>query len=412
MAGIIGGQAGYATVSPTRNYVGEALVNVQDGLFRQNAQRVADERTKSDAERQAINDRRKNFEDAQEFAKSNPFIATETGLDASNRQSYMNAKSIASEARANFMATGDQKYNAIYQNAISSVEHLSEIPKKLNALKEDWVKNVANYNPQSLLKKGELIDKLGNGDIVQTNDANGNPRYSIFNRDAEGNLEKVAYKEISGQQLLALLEPVKSFNVTGDKGLIDQFQKRIGKAIPKEEIKGGQIVKSLYTPGSEEVAKTMAQAATQNKAAVYSALQELGLDPEKDSNYTDANVLKEVANHYETLLNKNAPNIETSRLPNYEEQKIAISKEAKAETARHQKVMEGKEKAGSTTVVEEQATHKVTGKPLFDGNGNPVMTKRVSVTTPNKSGNTQRAPTKAELKAKADALRAKYAPKK
>jgi len=317
MAGIIGGEAGYASVGPTRNYIGEAMSNVQDNMFRQNAQRIADDRTKIEAERTAIEDRRRDFEDAQQFAKQNPFIATGTGLDASNRQSYMNAKGIAAEARANFMATGDQKYNAIYENAIASVNHLSEMPNKLNTLKEDWVKNVADYNPQSLQLKAELIDKLGNGDIVQTNDANGNPRYSIFDRDENGDLAKVSHKEISGQQLLALMTPVKSFNVTGEKGFVDQFQKSIGKQVTKKEVVGNVEKEITYTPGSEEVAKTMAQAATKNKGAVYSALQELGLDPENDSNYSDPIVLGKVSDFYENLLNKNAPKVESEK-PNLE----------------------------------------------------------------------------------------------
>ena len=231
MGGVIGGQAGYATVAPQQDYIGNAMSNVQNDLFRYSAQKIANDRTKIEAERTAIEDRRRDFEDAQQFAKQNPFIATGTGLDASNRQSYMNAKAVAAEARANFMATGDQKYNAIYENAVSSVAHISEMPNKLNALKESWAKNIDAYNPESLQKKAEFIDKLGNGEIVQTNDANGNARYSIFDRDENGDLAKVAYKEISGQQLLALMEPVKSFNVTGEKGFVDQFQKSIGKQI-------------------------------------------------------------------------------------------------------------------------------------------------------------------------------------
>ena len=61
----------------------------------------------------------------------------------------------------------------------------------------------------------------------------------------------------------------------------------------------------------------MAKSATKNKAAVYSALQELGLDPENEANYADEKVLEKVANHYENLLNKNAPKVESEK-PNLE----------------------------------------------------------------------------------------------
>jgi hypothetical protein len=339
MAGVIGSSSGgYASVGPTRNYIGEAMSNVQDGMFRQNAQRIADERNKTEAERTATEDRRRDFADAQEFAKQNPFIATGTGLDASNRQSYMNAKTIAAEARDNFMKTGDQKYNAIYENAVASVNGLSEMPNKLNALKEDWVKNVANYNSQSLLKKGELLDKLGNGEIVQTNDANGNPRYSIFDRDENGNLAKISHKEISGQQLLSLLEPVKSFNVTGEKGLIDQFQKSLPDKTKKVEIvktKNGEVERTTEgREGYENLAAVKSKELTINRSAVYAALQSLGLDPENEKNYTNPDVLKEVETSYYDLLVKNTkPSV--SEVPYLEREKFDHAKSQDAQAQRN-----------------------------------------------------------------------------
>jgi hypothetical protein len=56
-------------------------------------------------------------------------------------------------------------------------------------------------------------------------------------------------------------------------------------------------------PGSEELAKTMAIAATKNHSAVYSALEELGMDPENEDNYK-GDALVQVQSLYENLLNK------------------------------------------------------------------------------------------------------------
>jgi hypothetical protein len=52
--------------------------------------------------------------------------------------------------------------------------------------------------------------------------------------------------------------------------LIDQF-KSIGKAVTIENVVDGKETKT--TSGSEELAKTMAIAATKNHSAVYSALE-------------------------------------------------------------------------------------------------------------------------------------------
>jgi hypothetical protein len=65
--------------------------------------------------------------------------------------------------------------------------------------------------------------------------------------------------------------------------LIDQFQKKALKAVTIENVVDGKETKT--TPGSEELAKTMAIAATKNHSAVYSALEELGMDPENEDNY-------------------------------------------------------------------------------------------------------------------------------
>jgi hypothetical protein len=53
----------------------------------------------------------------------------------------------------------------------------------------------------------------------------------------------------------------------------------------------------------------MAIAATKNHSAVYSALEELGMDPENEDNYKGA--LVQVQSLYENLMNK-APKTESS----------------------------------------------------------------------------------------------------
>jgi hypothetical protein len=86
-----------------------------------------------------------------------------------------------------------------------------------------------------------------------------------------------------------------------EKKLIDQ-PKSIGKAVTIENVVDGKETKTTF-PGSEELAKTMAIAATKNHSAVYSALEELGMDPENEDNYK-GDALVQVQSLYENLLNK------------------------------------------------------------------------------------------------------------
>ena len=412
MAGVIGGPGGYATVGPTRNYLGEAMSNVQDSMYRQNAQRIADERTRIADEQNLQEQRKRDFNDSMEFSSKYPFIATGTSIDGANRQAIDNAQKSYLEAQDNYRKTGDKKYLAVAENAKSSINNLNEMPKALALKMEDWKKNEAGYSPSSMSKKKAILDKMAKGDLMQENDENGRAVYTLVDRDENGNVSKILYSKLNSKQITDLLTVEPKFDISGEKGLIDQFQKSLGDKTTKVDIvktKNGEVKRTTVgREGYENLAAVKSKELTTDHSAVYAALEALGLDPENKDYYTDEKTLKDVEASYYDLLVKNAkPTI--SEEPYLERDKFNADQEQRKITNAQSDRTFNKEKAGSTTVVEEQATHKVTGKHLFDANGNPVMIKRVSVTTPTYSG---KAETTAKSKPKYTEGQVKFLMKK
>lgn len=359
MAGVIGGSAGYATVNPTQgNPIGDALANVENSAFRYRAEKTEQDQIKAQAARQLQEDRRRDMEDAYKFSKDNPFIATGTGLDAVNRQSYINAKDTAAKAYAEYLKTGDRKQQAIYENAVASVNNISEFPKQINALKEDWVKNAGNYNAESLKRKAALLDQIASGQIVQTNDANGNPKYTVFDRDENGNINKLAHKDLNSDQLLKLLTPEKGFNIDGKDGFIDLFNKNIGKERKVIEGTGLNAVEKTYNPGAEDLAKIMANDAVNDRSKMYETLQRMGMDPEDNKNYTDDTVKKAAATYLEKMLMVTAPTT-VSKKPDtsIEQLNLAYRKEANDE---RQRTLENNRNAAKDAKEAEETQDKTT----------------------------------------------------
>jgi len=417
MAGVIGGPGGYATVGPTRNYLGEAMSNVQDSMYRQNAQRIADERTRIADEQNLQEQRRRDFNDSMEFSSKYPFIATGTSIDGANRQAIDNAQKSYLEAQDNYRKTGDKKYLAVAENAKSSINNLNEMPKALALKMEDWKKNEAGYSPSSMSKKKAILDKMAKGDLMQENDENGRAVYTLVDRDENGNVSKILYSKLNSKQITDLLTVEPKFDISGEKGLIEQYQKNVGKATVTPKIVGNKEITTTTYPGAEKVATAKAQELIQNHSAVYSAIEqmpELKIDPDDESNYKNPEVLAKVADYYKGLLMETTPTT-TSEKPYLDQAKFDEQKKQNRIDNSNSDRTFNKEKAGSTTKTTEVLRDKY-GEIILDKNNKPIEVTKVSVTTPTYSGKAEttakKQPTKAELKAKADALRKKYAPKK
>lgn len=324
MATPIGGSAGYLTVDPTRNYIGEAAKGVEDTVARFRAEKLQRERQAIEDERYNQELRRRDFNDAAEFNEKYKYISTGTGLDASNRQSVENAKNAYAEAQDKYQKTGDKKWLAVASNAMNSVNNVNEMPKALNLKLEELQKNEDSYTPSSFNKVKDILAKMTNGNIMQSNDANGNARYTLIDKDDDGNVTKVIYKDLNKKQLMDLLTPVDKFNVSGEKGFIDQFQKSVGKEREVKSIVGNKEVTTKYTPGADEVAKAMAKSAVEDKTAMYYALEQLGLDPEKASNYTDEKIKEQAMAVLENVLKSTTPK-DTSEKADYKKANYELS---------------------------------------------------------------------------------------
>src|SRR6188768_4284666 len=183
MAAPKGGASGYLTVDPTRNYVGEAVGDVNDTVTRFRAEKLQRERQRIEDDRYEQEQRRRDFNDAADFNEKYKYISTGTGLDSSNRQSVENAKNAYANAQDMYQKTGDKKFLAIAGNAMNSIGNINEMPKALNLLTESWIKNEDSYNPSSLNSKKKIMEKMVAGNIMQSNDANGNARYTIIDKD-------------------------------------------------------------------------------------------------------------------------------------------------------------------------------------------------------------------------------------
>lgn len=328
MAGVIGGPGGYATVGPTRNYLGEAMSNVQDSMYRQNAQRIADERTRIADEQNLQEQRRRDFNDSMEFSSKYPFIATGTSIDGANRQAIDNAQKSYLEAQDNYRKTGDKKYLAVAENAKSSINNLNEMPKALALKMEDWKKNEAGYSPSSMSKKKAILDKMAKGDLMQENDENGRAVYTLVDRDENGNVSKILYSKLNSKQITDLLTVEPKFDISGEKGLIEQYQKNVGKATVTPKIVGNKEITTTTYPGAEKVATAKAQELIQNHSAVYSAIEqmpELKIDPDDESNYKNPEVLAKVADFYKGLLMETTPTT-TSEKPYLDQMKFDYEK--------------------------------------------------------------------------------------
>jgi hypothetical protein len=381
-----GGASGYLTVNPTQDYVGQAMRGVENGIAQVRAEKYQKERDKLAADQNEQQQRRSDFKDSQEFSAKYPFIATgNTNLDSKNKQDLETGKMAYSEAMDGYYKTGDKSYMAKADSILGSINEATEMPKALALTIESWIKNEADLNPSSLSNKKGFIEKMKT-DLVRDYDATGRSVYSMANRDADGNVTGMKFQNITGEQLKKYLNVEPKYNVTGDKGLIDQFQKSIGKPVTTENVVNGVETKTTYTPGSEEVSKTMAIEATKNHSAVYSALEQLGLDPENEANYSNADILGQVQNHYETLLNKNAPKTEGSK-PNYDERdykvkvaQLGVSQQnATTSSNNSANTIANSNKNSETTTTSPALT--ITGKPILDKNGKPVMITKKSVTT-------------------------------
>jgi hypothetical protein len=364
--------AGYLTVNPTQNYLGQALSNVENSMIRMRAERSEEARLKRAEGVAEQETRRRDMKDSEEFNSKYPYISTGTGLDASNRQSVENAKTAYLDATNNYAKTGDKKYLAIRDNSMNSINQINEMPTALNKLTEGFVTNEAAYNPSSLKAKRELIANMSDGNIMQEIDAYGNPKFTMVQKDENGNVTKVLHQGLNKTQMMALLTPEKAFNLDGKDGLKERFAKNIGREIVTKKLVGDKEIVTVSSPGAEEQSKTMADSAVNDRSTMYDMLVRLGQDPENKENYDKYKGA--AAAELQKLLMATAPTT-VSESEDYKKREFELGVIKEANDQRQNSISNG---IAQTKIAD--AKNDVTVTDGFDPYGQPIRTIRTTMT--------------------------------
>jgi len=427
--GALGGSAGYLTVNPTENYVGQAIQNAGDSFARVRAEKYQKEKDKMAAEQNLREQRRQDFKDSEEFSAKYPYAY----LGDNDKQFVMNLKKTYTEARRDVVNTGSEKSQALADKALSNLTRLNESKKAMSIKADEMLANEKNYNPTSFNKVKGLVGRL-NKDLVADIDENGNFVHNLVKRDpSNGTIIGIEKKNISDGELKQMFEIEPNFDVTGEKGMNAQFIKSLKTPTPNSKMEGNNKVTTTSYPEAPALAETFATEATQNHSGVYYALekikqdangQPISLDPEDKANYSNPEVLKLVHDYYKNNLLELAPSGRDVD-PNFEAANHALSlrkeandeKQRKADNAFKQQEFSQKElEKGFVTVGQTKVIFTAQGKAAQKKFYGDPKNKGVVMTSadypPGENYYVERTSKKVNPKANAQKGNAKPAPKK
>jgi len=334
----IGGSAGYLTINPTEDYMGQAAQRASDSFERIRAEKYQKERDKMADDQKLREQRRRDFKDAEEFSAKYPFVAMgNKSIDSKKRQDLETGKKRYNDALDRYEATGDKKELAMANSILETIKEIPEMGKSLSLTAEGWLKNEADLNPSSLAKAKKILEVIQT-DMTLDYDENGRSVYSIPKRDDAGNITGYLHKNISGEQLKELLAVEPKFDVTGEKGMYAQFRKVLDKPNVVIEPKGNYKVTTTSYPEAESTAETMANEAVNNHSAMYWAMEQIKedekgnpiqLDPEDKSNYSNPKV-KEIVYDFvkKDLMKKAQTTVSKERDFGEANHNLALQKEA------------------------------------------------------------------------------------
>lgn len=255
MAGIIGGAGGYATVGPTRNYIGEAMSNVQESMYRQNAQRMANEKALQEQQQAVKEAQDKKDKEAIDYAEKHKL--TKTGVRSIDTKNYefalkmqqLNVEGVDELSRARTIEEKTAAMSKI-QKAISGFDSVNKFNNDYNANKEDILKNQDKYDPNYLVDMAEYGKKFDNGQWEYSIDDDYNVRFNTHDIDPDtGKVSAVTAQNLSGDEMAAKFKGLPKSNYAGEGdgvSFLDNFSKRIKEK--KEETKvNGKIITDYPT---------------------------------------------------------------------------------------------------------------------------------------------------------------------
>ena len=255
MAGVIGGPGGYATVGPTRNYIGEAMSNVQDNMYRQNAQRMANEKALQEQQQAVKEAQDKKDKEAIDYAEKHKL--TKTGIKSVDSKNYeialklqqLNVEGVNELSQAK---TIEEKTAAMakIQKASIGFDTINKFNNDYAAVKEDLLKNGKNYDPNFLVDIADEGKKFDNGQYEYSLDDDYNVRFNTHDIDpATGKVSAVTGQNLSGDEMVSKFKGLPKSNYAGEGdgvSFLDNFSKRIKEK--KEETKvNGKIITDYPT---------------------------------------------------------------------------------------------------------------------------------------------------------------------
>lgn len=346
---VIGGNAGYATVEgPQRNYIGEAMANVENSGFKYREEQNALNEQKKREERELRQERDDELKDALAFDQK--YRVSDTGIQSVDTKIHdvsLKLKQLYAQANQDYRsAKSNAEKTAAYQkmsNAMGGLSTMKQFPDAYNASTEQLTKGLSEgiYSEASSKRKAAELDKFANGQYIVDVDDRGNILFSTFDMDENGQVSKVKSKDLTAQQMLQNFNPTKAFNIDGTgpgtkKGdsLIKIYNDNIGKERKVIEGTGLNAKEKTYNPGAEELAKTMALEAVQDKDKLYELFDRIGIDPENPKNYNNPKNIEDAVKYLEGKLIASAPTT-ISEKPNTSVEQLKVSQANAAETRRN-----------------------------------------------------------------------------
>jgi hypothetical protein len=194
------------TVNPTQDYIGQALNNAQNTIFRYKAEQSEKEQAQAQALRQKQEDRRRDITDDENYAGKHRGISTGIGgFKDYEEDAYQIGFEKYKEAKRLYIA-GDQSQASVMSKITSGLDGLKNQQAAVNSIKEDAIKNSDNYDPASLKEVSDFIERLDKGKGMSFDD-DGNPLYTTFDRDLNGKISDVDKVPRTFQQLLKEITP-------------------------------------------------------------------------------------------------------------------------------------------------------------------------------------------------------------
>lgn len=326
MARVIGSEAGgYATVTPTENYVGQAIQNTEANAFKyreekreQEAKKAALAKAKQDAfDKQAQ-------QDLEDNEKLNAVRAKDSGISgidsaivngmSAERQKYIDATN-------NYKKTGDKKYLIERSAAMNNLHTITNIPESYKKAVDNIHQGILNGTIDRSEEKRitALGDKIEKGFVVPKLE-NGIMSFDVFERDPQtGKLSSVAINNMKGEDLINDLTPHKKFDYNKH---IKEMQGLAGNTITT--VKNG--IETTGFPNADKYAKSKANQLFANANLLDDVAQLYGVEEDPKLGYSPEDKKAIYDRYYKDIIS----GLNTGTKPNYEAERLALAKQREA----------------------------------------------------------------------------------